>query len=77
VVLHRGRGLIAFFSRHITPCHAKLATYEREPIGLVQKVCHRWPYLWGREFVVRTEHYRLKFLLDQCLLTIPQHQWAS
>jgi hypothetical protein len=27
--------------------------------------------------VVRTDHYSLKFLLDQLLSTIPQHQWVS
>lgn len=26
---------------------------------------------------MRTDHYSLKFLLDQRLATIPQHQWAS
>lgn len=29
-VLHQGSGAIAFFSRPITPYHAKLAAYERE-----------------------------------------------
>jgi hypothetical protein len=76
-VLHPGRGPIAFFSRQIAPRHAKLATYERELIGLVQAVRHWWPYLWGCKFVVRTNHYSLKFLLDQRLSTILQHQWAS
>ena len=27
--------------------------------------------------MVRTDHYILKFLLDQCLSTVPQHQWIS
>lgn len=76
-VLHQGSGPIAFFSKQIAVCHAKLAAYERELIGLVQAVRHWRPYLWGREFVVRTDHYSLKFLLDQRLATIPQHQWAS
>ena len=65
-----------FFSRPIAPRHAKLAAYERELIGLVQAVKHWRPYLWGREFVVRTDHHSLKFLLDQRLSTIPQHHWA-
>jgi hypothetical protein len=26
---------------------------------------------------VRTDHFSLKYLLDQRLSTIPQHQWAS
>jgi hypothetical protein len=28
-------------------------------------------------FVIRTDHYSLKFLLDHKLSTIPQHQWAN
>jgi len=31
----------------------------------------------GRSFVVRTDHRSLKFILDQRLSTIPQHNWVS
>lgn len=55
----------------------QIAAYERELIGLVQAVRHWRPYLWGRAFIVRTDHYALKFMLDQRLPTIPQHQWIS
>lgn len=55
----------------------KLAAYECELIDLVQAVWHWRPYLWGRRFMVRIEHYALKFLLDQCLSTMSQHQWVS
>jgi hypothetical protein len=73
----RGHGPIAFFSRLIVPRHSKLAAYERELIGLVQAVRHWHPYLWGHAFIICTDHYSLKFVLDQCLSTIPQHQWPS
>jgi hypothetical protein len=76
-VLHQGTGAIAFFNRPFAARHHKLATYERELIGLVQAVRHWRPYLWGRRFIIRTDHYSLKFLLDQRLSTIPQHQWIS
>jgi hypothetical protein len=76
-VLHQGKGSVAFFSKPITPRHAKLMTYERELIGLVQAVKHWHPYLWGTPFLICTDHYSLKFLLDQKLVMIPQHQWAS
>jgi hypothetical protein len=75
--LHQGEGLLAFFSRPFAARHHKLAAYERELIGLVQAVRHWRPYLWGRSFRVRTDHYSLKFLLDQRLSTVPQHQWIS
>jgi hypothetical protein len=68
---------VAFFSRPVAPRHRALAAYERELIGLVQAVRHWRPYLWGRRFVVKTDHYRLKYLLDQRLATIPQHQWVG
>jgi len=68
---------IAYFSRPIAPRHRALAAYERELIGLVHAVRHWRPYLWGRTFLVRTDHYSLKFLLDQHLSTIPQHLWVG
>ena len=76
-VLHQGDGAIAFFSRPVAPHHAKLPAYERELIGLVKVVRHWRLYLWGRAFTIRTDHWSLKFLLDQRLTTIPQHTWVS
>jgi hypothetical protein len=43
----------------------------------VKAVRHWRPYIWGRQFLVRTDHYSLKYLLDQRLTTIPQHTWVS
>jgi hypothetical protein len=76
-VLHQGVGPLAYFSKPFAARHLKLAAYERELIGLVQVVHHWRPYLWGRHFAVRTDHYILKFLLDQHLSTVPQHQRIS
>ena len=76
-VLHQGASPLAFFSRPFAARHIKLAAYKRELIGLVQAVRHWRPYLWGRRFLVRTDHYSLKFLLDQRLSTVPQHHWIS
>jgi hypothetical protein len=33
--------------------------------------------MWGHSFLVRTDHFALKFPLDQRLSTVPQHQWIS
>jgi hypothetical protein len=77
VVLHQWQGPLAFFNCPFAARHSKLAAYERELIGLVQAVRHWRPYLWGRRFLVRTDHYSLKFLLDQWLSTVAQHQWLS
>jgi hypothetical protein len=68
---------VAFFSRPVAPHYRLVAAYERELIGLVQTVRHWRPYLWGRRFIVKTNHYSLKYLLDQRLATIPQHHWVG
>lgn len=39
-VLHQGDGALVFFSRPFVAHHHKLATYERELIGLVRAVHH-------------------------------------
>ena len=57
VVLHQGAGPLAFYSKPFAPRHLKIAAYERELIGLIQAVRHWRPYLWGRPFIVRTDHY--------------------
>jgi hypothetical protein len=76
-VLLQDQHPIAYFSRPIAPRHRSLAAYERELIGLVQAIRHWRPYLWGRSFIIQTDHYSLKFLLDQRLATIPQHHWVG
>ena len=70
-VLHQHSGPLAFYSKPFAARHFKLAAYERELIGLVQAVRHWRAYLWGRKFIVRTDHYALKFMLDQRLSTVP------
>jgi hypothetical protein len=68
---------MTFFSRAMVPHHAKLVAYERELISLVKVVCHWRPYLWPHKFVVRMDHFSFKYLLDQHLSMVPQHNWVS
>jgi hypothetical protein len=75
-VLHQDDGPVAFFRRTIAAHHAKLPAYERELIGLVKAVRHWRPYLWGHSFLIRMDHFSLKFILDQRLTTIHQHMWV-
>lgn len=68
---------IAYFSRKIADRHLKLAAYEQELIGLAKAIAHWRPYLWGRHFLVRTDHFSLKYLLEQRITTSPQQHWIS
>lgn len=61
----------------MAPRHHALAAYEWELIGLVHVVRHWRPYLWGCRFLIKTDHYNLKYLLDQRLATIPQNHWVG
>lgn len=76
-VLQQDGHPIAFYSRKLAERHMKLAAYERELIGLAKAIIHWRPYLWGRHFVIRTDHYSLKFLLEQRLSTSPHIHWIS
>jgi hypothetical protein len=71
--LHQGSGSVTY-NKQIAPRYAKLGMHERELIGLVQAVRHCRPYLWEHSFLIRTDQFSLKFLLDQHLSTIPKHQ---
>jgi hypothetical protein len=75
-VLHHGAGPITFLSRGVAPHHAKLAAYERQLIGLVKVVRHWRPYLWLQEFIIRTDHFSLKYLLNQRLNDSSISSWT-
>jgi hypothetical protein len=76
-VLVQDKHLITYFSWPVAPRHRSLTVYEHELIGLVHAIWHWRPYLWDRRFTVWTDHYSLKFLLDQRLTMIPRHHWVS
>ncbi|KAL4573276.1 hypothetical protein LXL04_020076 [Taraxacum kok-saghyz] len=76
-VLQQDSHPVAFFSRKLADRHHKLPAYERELIGLAKAVAHWCPYLWGRHFLIKTDHYSLKYLLEQRLSTSPQQHWVS
>ncbi|XP_068639393.1 uncharacterized mitochondrial protein AtMg00860-like [Aristolochia californica] len=43
----------------------KLPVYEHELIGSAKAIQHWHPSLWGCTFLIRTDHYNLKYLLEQ------------
>ncbi|KAJ8763101.1 hypothetical protein K2173_023306 [Erythroxylum novogranatense] len=77
VVLLQENKPVAFFSRAMAARHVSLPAYEKKLIGLVKAIKHWQPYLWGKKFMVRTDHYILKFLLEQHSLSSPQQHRVS
>ncbi|KAF2309322.1 hypothetical protein GH714_001617 [Hevea brasiliensis] len=68
---------IAFFSKAISDKSITRSAYERELMALVLAIQHWRPYLIGQNFIVRTDHRSLKYLLFQQVSTPAQQYWIS
>ena len=55
---------LAFVSRSLSPAERKYSTGEKEALACVW-ACNKWyTYLWGRHFVLRTDHKALVTMLS-------------
>ncbi|GJY93093.1 retrotransposable element Tf2 [Tanacetum coccineum] len=62
-------------SKSLAPKHQTLSTYEKEFLDVLLAL-EKWRgYLLDRHFVIKTDHYSLKFLLDQRISTPTQMKW--
>jgi hypothetical protein len=68
---------IAFVSKALGPRQLALSTYERELLAIVFAVTKWKHYVWGRRFLIRTDHSSLKFLLDQKTTHVAQQVWLT
>ncbi|KAK1441653.1 hypothetical protein QVD17_07716 [Tagetes erecta] len=65
---------VAYFSKGFSPSNRFKSAYDRELLALVLAV-QKWNhYLLGRRFLIRTDHYTLKFLLEQRITTAEQQR---
>ncbi|GJS25500.1 retrotransposon-related protein [Tanacetum coccineum] len=66
---------IAYLSKTLAPKHQSLSTYEKEFMAVVLAL-EKWRgYLLDRHFKIKTDHFSLKYLLDQRLSTPFQTKW--
>ena len=60
---------IAFISKNLAPKHHGLSAYEKELLAVVYAV-EKWrSYLVGAHFIIRTDHFSLKYILEQKIST--------
>ncbi|GKD63394.1 putative mitochondrial protein, partial [Tanacetum coccineum] len=75
VVLQQQGHPIAFLSRSLAPKHKGLSTYEKELWAVVYAL-EKWRgYLLDRHFKIKTDHFILKYLMEQRLTTPFQIKW--
>ena len=54
---------ISFFSKHLSSAQRNYSTTEKELLAIVLAVEHFSQYLWGRSFVINSDHQPLQWLL--------------
>lgn len=67
----------SFFSQGSKGKLLHMSTYEKELYALIQAVKKWRPYLIGQEFLIRTDHQSLNFLLEQKIGTPTQQKWIT
>ncbi|GJR78670.1 transposon ty3-G gag-pol polyprotein [Tanacetum coccineum] len=66
---------IAFFSKTLAPKHQSLSTYEKELLVVILALKKWRGYLLDMHFKIRTDHFSLKYVLDQRTTTPFQSKW--
>ncbi|GJZ55902.1 reverse transcriptase [Tanacetum coccineum] len=75
VVLQQEGHLIAYLSKTLAPKHQSLSIYEKELLTVLMAL-EKWrSYLLDRHFKIKTDHFSLKYLLNQRLTTPFQVKW--
>ena len=68
---------IVYHSQALKGKYLHLSTYETELLALATMVKKQRPYLFGKPFIVRTNHQSLKFLLEQRIATPAQQKFLT
>ncbi|GJU23444.1 putative alpha/beta hydrolase fold protein [Tanacetum coccineum] len=66
---------IAFLSKTLAPKHQSFSAYERELLAMVLALQKWRGYLLDRHFKIKTDHFSLKYVLDQRMTTPFQSKW--
>ncbi|GJS76205.1 retrotransposon-related protein [Tanacetum coccineum] len=66
---------IAYLSKALSPKHQVYSTYEKEFLAVILALDKWRGYLMDRHFKIKTDHFSLKYLLDQRVTTPFQAKW--
>ncbi|GJS13679.1 transposon ty3-G gag-pol polyprotein [Tanacetum coccineum] len=74
-VLQQNGHPIAYISKTLSFKHQSLSTYKKEFLAALLTL-EKWRgYLLDRHFIIKTDHFSLKYLLDQRITTPTQMKW--
>nr|GEU91437.1 gypsy/Ty3 retroelement polyprotein [Tanacetum cinerariifolium] len=74
-VLQQGEHPVAYYSKNLAPRHHTLSTYEKELLAVIKALDKWMGYLLDRHFKIKTNHFSLKYLLEQRITTPSQMKW--
>ena len=67
---------VGYFSRKLSPSEKKYSATELECLAIVKAIDHFAVHLWGREFMVVTDHKALQYLDSSKHLNARLTRWA-
>ena len=68
---------IAFFSRAMTSAEKKHDTSQKELLALIKSVEHFKQFLYGKEFVIKTDHHPLTSITTKSKPSVRLGRWLS
>ncbi|GJY13790.1 putative mitochondrial protein [Tanacetum coccineum] len=75
VVFQQGGHPVAYYSKTLALRHHTLSTYEKESLAVIQAPSKWRGYLLDRHLKIKTNHFSLKYLLEQRITTPSQMKW--
>lgn len=68
---------MAYFSKALGPKGQAMSTYEKELMAVVTAVKKWASYLMDKHFIIKTDHWALKYLTEQKVNNLLQQKWIS
>ena len=78
--MHRIKGKdlpIAFYSRSMTSAERNYDTSQKELLAVIKSVEHFKQFLYGKEFVIKTDHHPLTSIAKKSKPSVRFGRWLS
>ena len=76
-VLQQDGHVVAYESRRLRDAELHLGVYEKELLAVIHALTNWKHYLLGADFIVKTDHQSLRYILTQTKLSEKHFKWAN